>query len=51
MFNVSYDVTRIAISGRLVHFRWNLQNSNVFQQLFDLHAPYIWWMFLVFNEW
>ena len=28
-----------------------LQNSNVFLQLFGVYAPYILWMFLVFNDW
>ena len=41
MLNVSYDVTQIVISGYLVHFRWESSNSNVFLNLFGVHAPNI----------
>ena len=41
MLTVFYDVTQIVISGYLVHFRWDLQNSNFFLQLFGVHVPYI----------
>ena len=41
MLNIPYDVSQIVISIAQCTSDENLQNSNVFLQLFGVQAPYI----------